>query len=199
MVDAKQTSFDQARAEVTRRRARWHAILLLVVWVPLAAFADPVSFGSVRAGLPYRIPAALAILALVLWLRQSRSRWAIEVAVSIAFSFVFCVWGLYEARCSVETILPVMLSIVLGSMIISTGAMLSWQGTAAFCLVANLAMLVGGLARPQRPDTDYFCLIATAFIMYPFLVFSAGARDRRARAELESQEQLGSAERAAAP
>ncbi len=26
--------------------------------------------------------------------------------------------------------------------------------------------------------------------MYPFLVFSAGARDRRARAELESQEQL---------
>ncbi len=190
MVDGKQTSFDRARAEVMRRRARWHAILLLLVWVPLAVFADPVSFGSIRAGLPYRIPTAVAILALALWLRRSRSRWSIEVAVTLAFSFVFCVWGVYEARCSVETTLPVMLSIVLGGMIISSGAMLSWQGTAAFCLVANAAMLAGGLARPQTPDTSYFCLIATAFIMYPFLVFSAGARDRRARAELESQEKL---------
>ncbi len=83
-----------------------------------------------------------------------------------------------------------MLSIVLGGMILSTGALLSWQGTAALCLVANLSMIVGGLARQQRPDTSYFSLIATAFIFYPFLVFNAATRDRRARAELESQEKL---------
>lgn len=173
-----------------RRRARWYALLLLLVWVPLAAFADPLSFGTVRAGLPYRIPTAIAFLALASWLRRPRSRLALELAISLAFSFLFCVWGLYAARCSLETTLPVMLSIVLGGMIISTGSMLSWQGTALLCLVANLAMILGGLVRPQRPDASYFSLIATAFIFYPFLIFNAASRDRRARAELESQEKL---------
>jgi signal transduction histidine kinase len=190
VVDGWQTSFDEARAEIMRKRARWYAVLVLALWVPLSAFADPPSFGSVRGGLPYRIPTAIAMMALWLWLRRSRARWPVEVAATLAFSFLFGVWGLFVLHCSVETTVPAMLSIVLSAMAISTGLLLSWQGTATHCFVANIAMLVGGLVRHGRPTSTYFYIIATAFIVFPLLIFNAGSRDRRQRAELESQEKL---------
>jgi signal transduction histidine kinase len=183
---------DALRAETTRRRGRWNSVLVLLLWVPLAAFADPLSFGDVWGGLPYRLPTALGFLLLWLWLRpgKQRPRRAVEFAVMLAFSFLFLVWGAFVFNCSADTVLPAMLSIVGGAMVVASGLTLSWQSTALLCLVADAAMLGGGLLRTPPPEPTYFMLVATALIIYPFVVSSAAARDRRYFAELESSRKL---------
>lgn len=192
LAESTQATLDALRAETTRKRGRWNSLAMLVLWVPLAAFADPPSFGDVWGGLPYRIPTALGFFLLWLWLGsgKQRSRRAVESGVTLAFSFLFVVWGAFVARCSADTVLPAMLSIVGGAMVITSGLTLTWQSTALLCFVADAAMLSGGLLRTPRPEPTYFMLVATGLILYPFVVSGAAARDRRYFAELESSRKL---------
>lgn len=167
-------------------------MIVLVLWIPLAAFADPMSFGTVSGGLPYRIPTAAGFAALWFWLRPTpvRSRRAIENGVLLTYSFLFVAWGVFVTKCSADTVLPAMFSILGGAMLIASGLILTWQSTGLLCLVADGAMLTGGLLREPSPGPTYFMLIATGFILYPFVVSNAVARDRRYHAELESNRQL---------
>lgn len=182
--------FYRLRAETSRRRARAFMLVIAGLWGPLMIYVDPMCFGSFRGGLWARLPTMGGLFVMGFYLRRPRSRGQIEGAVVAAFGFLFVVWARVVVVCAPPSVLPAMVSIVATGMAVSTALLLTWQSTAILCLIANVAMLVGGLLREPRPDATYFNLITTAFILYPMLVFSAGSRDKWQRSELEAREKL---------
>jgi signal transduction histidine kinase len=189
-VQLQSETFEQTRAEVVRRRARWYALAVIVLWVPLILFADPLTWGSVTGGLWARLPTAAGLVLLVLWLQRPRSRWGVEVPAIAAFGFVFAMWAPVVVLCTADTVNSNMLSIIAASTVVSLGVTLSWQSTAVLCAVATLAMFGAGLEREPRPGPEYFYLVSTAFIFNPLVILGAALRDRRSRSEFDLRQAL---------
>ena len=186
-------AYSDARAEVIRRRARNMALVICGIWVPMILYTDPVMFQRPFIGLWLRVPTATALLLMRHWLRRPRSRRAVELVVTLVFCSVFAAFGPVVMYGSSDNNLPNLLSIVIGAMAATAGMALAWAPTAVMCGVANTAMLLGGLARAERPEPLYFWLCALGFVLYPFMIFAAASRDRWLRAEWRAREELRAA------
>jgi signal transduction histidine kinase len=159
----------------------------------VVGLADPVMFGSTRAGLWARLPTLAGVLAAIWYLRRPRSRWATEVVGAGCLLFIWVVWGRVTAVATADNALPAMMSVVLMSTVTAIGMQISWQTTAVYCLVSDVALLLGGLARDPLPEPIFFYVVATGFIAYPVLVFLAASRDRWQRAEMKARFELRAA------
>ena len=182
--------FDATRSELIRRRVRVLALVICALWIPMGVFTDPMMFGSPLVGLWVRLPTAGLLLLLWYWLRRPRPRRKLEAATTVVLCLVLGAFGPVVAVCRPDNNLPNLLSIVIGAMAVTSGAALSWQATGAICTFANVALLLGGLARADRPEPLYFWLDALGFVLLPFMIFAAGSRERWQRAEWQAREKL---------
>src|SRR3954470_3674491 len=182
--------FDATRSELIRRRVRVLTLVICGLWIPMGVLTDPMMFGRPLAGLWLRLPTAGLLLLLWHWVRRPRPRRTLEAATTVVLCLVLGAFGPVVAVCRPDNNLPNLLSIVIGAMAVTSGAALSWPATATICTFGNLALLLGGLARADRPEPLYFWLDALGFVLLPFMIFAAGSRERWQRAEWEAREKL---------
>ena len=182
--------FDANRSELIRRRVRVLSLVICALWIPMGVFTDPMMFARPLMGLWVRLPTAGLLLLLWYWLRRPRPRRTLEAATTVVLCLVMGAFGPVVAVCRPDNNLPNLLSIVIGAMAVTSGAALSWPATATICTFANVALLLGGLARADRPEPLYFWLDALGFVLLPFMIFAAGSRERWQRAEWQAREKL---------
>ncbi len=182
--------FDATRSELIRRRVRVLALVICALWIPMGVFTDPMMFGRPLEGLWVRLPTAGLLLLLRHWLRRPRPRRRLEAATTVVLCLVLGAFGPVVAVCRPDNNIPNLLSIVIGAMAVTSGAALSWPATATVCTFANVALLLGGMARADRPEPLFFWLDALGFVLLPFMIFAAGSRERWQRAEWQAREKL---------
>ena len=182
--------FDTIRSELIRRRVRVLALVICALWIPMGVFTDPMMFARPLEGLWVRLPTAGLLLLLWYWLRRPRPRRSLETATTVVLCLVLGAFGPVVAVCRPDNNLPNLLSIVIGAMAVTSGAALSWPATATVCTFANVALLLGGLARADRPEPLYFWLDALGFVLLPFMIFAAASRERWQRSEWRAREKL---------
>lgn len=176
-------AFDTERAATIRTRSRWIWGASLALFVVSFFFVDHAVFSWAQA-LTIRLPEWVLCVAMLLWLRKPRSRFALEAAATAAWTVVASLSSYGFTVVPAEKLPAKVAALVLSVLVVCLLGSFTWQASFFIAVITMLSLTsllyVGA--------TSLYTLTLTAVgFAWGVIIVSAAARDRLKRSEVVSR------------